>query len=63
MSFFSNFHEKAPVAIPIHIWSKKLKEQLRFFCFYRVKSKIRRKLVFQIQPSQGAARWSFNNFY
>ena len=51
MSFFRIFMKK-PLLL-YHIWSKKLKKLLRFFCFYQVKSKIRRKLVYQIQPSQG----------
>ena len=55
MSFFRIFMKK-PLLL-YHIWSKKLKKLLRFFCFYRVKSKIRRKLVYQIQPSQGGGGW------
>ena len=51
MSFFRIFMKK-PLLL-YHFLSKKLKKLLRFFCFYRVKSKIRRKLVYQIQPSQG----------
>ena len=55
ISFFRIFM-KRPLLL-YHILSKKLKKLLRFFCFYRVKSKIRRKLVYQIQPSQGGGGW------